>query len=502
MNLYDIKSGGIGMILTSLDIMVMLGFFLFTIYVAWSSSQSVSELDDFTVAGRNLGPFVLAATFGATNFSTWSMVGKPGIVYESGISIVWIALNAMACVLGAVIFAPIYRKLQYNTMAEIFEDRYDGKVRGLISVIWIIADTLNRYGVTIYASAVIMSLLFNVNITVFIIIMAILCLVYTYFGGLRSVAFTDAAQFAMMWLGLFFGAIYIFSYFGGWEGLTSQVPANIVELVPDSSSATGWPWILAMTLLGFPYFITSQFVMQRGLAAKSVNVARWGILFAGLLAIPMAIMEVIPGIAARAMLTPDSVAGVNPDLVGPLVYTKILPHGILGVFFAAMLAAGISTADSALLSSSNLIVNEFYRKFYPQKSNKHYLLVNRIVTIALSVFGIIWALIVPKLGGAVEAVMNVVAITDMPVFVIICLGLFVRKINAVGVLLSIILGTAAGTVASIYGAGGIQGLALTTAASTVTALVVALIFSFIAPKTQDEKERSKKFFNKIQKVTE
>ncbi|NLZ51889.1 MAG: sodium:solute symporter family protein [Thermoanaerobacteraceae bacterium] len=490
------------MILAPIDIVVFLVFMLFSIYVAWFSSKNVSELDDFTVAGRNLGPFVLAATFGATNFSTWSMVGKPGMVYNTGISVVWIALNAMACVMAAVIFSPIYRKLQYVTMAEIFEDRYDGKVRSLISVIWIIADTLNRYGVTIYASAVIMSLLFKVDINVFIIIMAVLCWLYTYFGGLQSVALTDAAQFAMMWLGLFFGAIFVLGEFGGWAGLSAQVPSNITELVPDINSGTGWPWILAMTLLGFPYFITSQFVMQRGLAAKTVNVARWGLLLAGLLAIPMAIMEVIPGIAARAMFTPENIAGVNPDMIGPMVYTKILPPGILGIFFSAMLAAGLSTADSALLSSSSLIVNEFYTKFYPGRSNNHYLYVNRITTLILSALGVAWALIVPKLGGAVDAILNVVAITDMPVFVVICLGLFVRKINALGALFAIILGTIAGTVASVYGLGGIQGLAFTTAASTITALVAGLLVSNVTKKTDAEQKRSTEFFDRIKHVTE
>lgn len=490
------------MLLAPIDMLIMLAFVLFSIYVAWFSSKNVNELDDFTVAGRNLGPFVLAATFGATNFSTWSMVGKPGMVYNNGISVVWIALNAMACVMAAVIFSPIYRKLKYNTMAEIFEDRYDGKVRCLISLIWIIADTLNRYGVTIYAAAVIMSLLFNMNITVLIIIMAVLCWLYTYFGGLQSVALTDAAQFAMMWLGLFIGAIFIFSKFGGWQGLSAQVPANITELVPDAKSGTGWPWIIAMTLLGFPYFITSQFVMQRGLAAKTVNVARWGLLFAGILAIPMAIMEVIPGVAAKAMLTAQDIAGINPDMIGPMVYTKILPHGMLGIFFAAMLAAGLSTADSALLSSSSLIANEFYMKFFPNRSSKHYLKVNRVATIILSILGTVWAIIVPKLGGAVNAILNVVAITDMPIFVIICLGLFIRKMNASGALFAIICGTVAGALASFYGLGGVQGLAFTTATSTITALVIGLITSLMTSKAPAEEERVSKFFNRLLQTEE
>lgn len=111
----------------------------------------------------------------------------------------------------------------------------------------------------------------------------------------------------------------------------------------------------------------------------------------------------------------------------------------------------------------------------------------------LSILGVAWALIVPKLGGAVNAILNVVAITDMPVFVIICLGLFFKKINAMGALLAIILGTVAGTIASVNGFGGIQGLAFTTAASTITALVVGLIVSSMTKKTDAEQKDQQSF---------
>ena len=91
-------------------------------------------------------------------------------------------------------FVPIYRKLRYTTMSEIFEDRYDGKVRSAISVIWVIADTMNRMGVTTYAAAVILSLLFDIPLWIVIIGTAIIVLIYTYLGGLTSVVVTDVIQ--------------------------------------------------------------------------------------------------------------------------------------------------------------------------------------------------------------------------------------------------------------------------------------------------------------------
>lgn len=395
-------------------------------------SKKVSGFEDFALGGRSFGPFALAATFGATNFSTWSMVGKPGVVYSSGISVVWIALNACACVLAAVAFVPIYRKLRYTTMSEIFEDRYDGRVRGLISVIWVIADTMNRMGVTTYAAGVIISLLFDIPLWIVIIVTAVFVLLYTYVGGLTSVVVTDVIQFILMWIGLFIGIIFIFKEFGGWGGLTSQLPAGMMEIVPSAESGNGWPYILAITLLGFPYFITSQFVMQRGLGARTVNVARWGIMIAGIITIPMALMEVIPGLAAKLMLDPAEVAAMNPDMVGPAIFLELLPTGLLGIFFAGLIAAGLSTADSALCAASALVTEDFYKKWRPKEDSKKYLKVTRITTVVLAVLGTCWALLVPTIGGALDAILNVVAITDMPIFVMVVLGVFTKKINATG----------------------------------------------------------------------
>ncbi|UCZ52888.1 sodium:solute symporter family protein [Bacillus shivajii] len=483
--------------ISNIDLGIIILYVIFSLFVGYWVSKSVGKFEDFAVAGRTFGPFMLAATFAATNFSTWSMVGKPGLVYGSGVPIAWIALNAMACVLAAVIFVPIYRKLRYNTMSEIFEDRYDGRVRGLISVIWILADTLNRYGVTVYAAAVITGLLFGVDIYIMILLIAALVLFYTYLGGLRSVVITDSVQFVLMFLGLFIGGAYIFYTFGGWGGLMSSVPVELTEWVPSMEHANGWPWIIAMTLLGFPYFITSQFVMQRGLAAKSVNIARWGMIFAAIVAIPIAILEVLPGLAAHSLLSSDAVSSMHSDMVGPQVYTELLPVGLLGIFFASLLAAGVSTADSALCGSSSLFTEDFYKKWKPNESGEHYLKVSRLTTVVLSVIGILWAMLVPLLGGAVDAILNVIAITDMPIFVIICLAIFWRQMKATAAVIAILAGTISGLTVSILGAGGIQGLAVTTATSTFTTLIVGVILSLIISRDNKEEQRVSEFFEKI-----
>lgn len=483
--------------ISAFNLLVIIVYILVTIFIGWFLSKRLSGYEGFSVGGRAFGPFMLASAIGATNFSTSSLVGNPGMVYNSGIAVVWLAWNAMACVASAVLFVPIYRKLSYHTMSEIFEDRYNGVNRGLISVIWMISDTLNRYGVTVYAAAVIMGLLLGIKMQYMILIMAVLILLLTYLGGLVSVIITDALQFALMWVGLFIGSIYIFGHFGGWTGLTDAVPHRLLEMVPSSKNSSGWPWIIAMTALGFPYFVTSQFVMQKGLSAKSVNVARWGVLLAGFLALPMAFMAAIPGLAAKIMIPAHVAKTMNPDMIGPEVYMNLLPAGAIGIFFASLLAAGISTADGALVGVSSLFTQDFYKKWKPDRDEKHYLRVTRITTIAFCVIGTAWAFVVPKLGGAINAILNVVSITDMPIFVVICLAVFWRKMNATGALTAIICGTIGGAIVSLLGFGGIQGLAVTTATSTTVALVVGIMLSLMSSRKEKEEKRVEKFFENL-----
>src|SRR5699024_12252633 len=133
----------------------------------------------------------------------------------------------------------------------------------------------------------------------------------------------------LMFAGLFIGGFFIFSTLGGWEGLTDSVPEQLMDWVPSMENANGWPWIMAMTLLGFPYFVTSQFVMQRGLAAKSVNVARWGLIFAAIIAIPVAILEILPGLAAHSILSEELVASVDPEMVGSQIYNELILVGMI-----------------------------------------------------------------------------------------------------------------------------------------------------------------------------
>jgi len=211
----------------------------------------------------------------------------------------------------------------------------------------------------------------------------------------------------------------------------------------------------------------------------------------------MALLEILPGLAARTLLNPADTAVMPTDAIGIAVYIELLPVGILGIFIAAIVAAAFSTADSAMCASSTLVTEDFYRKIKPDRSSKHYLKVSRITTVVVAILGTIWALLVPVMGGALSALLTVVAITDMPIFVVVVMAVFWKRINAMGALCGIIAGTVGGAIAAFTGAGGIQGLAATTFASTSIALVVCVVASYVTKRNAAEEGRLDAFFAKL-----
>ena len=150
-----------------------------------------------------------------------------------------------------------------------------------------------------------------------------------------------------------------------------------------------------------------------------------------------------------------------------------------------------------MCAASALVTEDFYKKWRPKEDSKKYLKVTRITTVVLAVLGTCWALLVPTIGGALDAILNVVAITDMPIFVMVVLGVFTKKINATGALSGLLTGTIAGAVVSFAGVGGIQGLAVTTATSTGISLIVAVLVSYAVRRGNAEESRLERFFARI-----
>ena len=203
----------------------------------------------------------------------------------------------------------------------------------------------------------------------------------------------------------------------------------------------GMPWlglVLGVPLLGFYFWCTNQFMMQRVLGAKDVNHGRWGALLAGFLKIPVLFLMVIPGTAA-IILYPEL---ERPDLVFPTLMFDLLPVGVLGLVLAGFLAALMSQIDSTLNSASTLVTMDFIRRRHPELTSEKLLKIGRYVTFVFMLFAVLWAPQIENFGSLFKYLQAVLAYAVPPVVCLFLFGTFWSRANKEGGFATIVVGVA------------------------------------------------------------
>src|ERR1700729_265090 len=204
---------------------------------------------------------------------------------------------------------------------------------------------------------------------------------YTTFGGLRAVIYTEAVQAVVLMLGALIISIGAFSRAGGWHAVMQGVnPAAISLIRPAGDAGVPWPGLLlGIPLLGFYYWCTNQSIVQRMLSAKNIDHARWGALFAGLLKLPVLFLIVLPGTCAL-LLFPKL---PRADLVYPNLILRLLPAGLVGLVVAGFVAATMVSIASMLNSASTLITMDVVKQLKPNLSDHQVVRIGRVSTVAL-----------------------------------------------------------------------------------------------------------------------
>ena len=184
------------------DYIIVAGFLIFIFYAGSIFYRWIGNPDDFYVAGRQLTPFILAATIAATNVNLYSFVGQAGVAYKYGISIIWQTWTGnMALVFSGLFVIPILRRLRIRTIPEFLEMRYNSAVRYLVGFLWIFRLAF-WLGVVIYTAVVAAQTLTGVqSFTFWVILFSVITIIYTMLGGMWSVALTDTLQFIFMLAG-------------------------------------------------------------------------------------------------------------------------------------------------------------------------------------------------------------------------------------------------------------------------------------------------------------
>ncbi len=463
------------------DIIIVVIFMILTFIVGSFFYKWVGDPDDFYVAGRKLTPFILAAVITATNVNLYSFVGQAGIAYKHGISILWQTWTGnMALVFSGLFIIPIMRRLRVRTIPEFLELRYNKTVRTLVGILWVFRLAF-WLGVVLYTAVIAAQAITGISSYIFwLFVFAIVAIIYTMLGGMWSVAFTDVMQFAFMLGGALIVLPLAMSAVGWMPGLREKLPEMSLVLVRESGTYN-WKFILAIFLLGIEWASLDQGLLQRAFAAENTRTVAKGLVLAGIITTPFALLWNLPGLAA-SVLYPGL---QNADQAIPLLLSNLLPPVILGLVLCGLISSQLSTISGNLNGVATLFTNDIYESLIKRKpSKKEILFIARLMTLIIGILMIMFALWVPQ-KGAVEAYLTIIGVMDMPLFVVgIFYGLLWKRSTASGA----IIGYLAGAVAGIIGQFVMNyDFNVTTFISAGAALVVTPLVSLLTrPESGDK----------------
>jgi len=466
----------------TIDIVIVLVFLGITFYIGSFFYRWVGDPDDFMVAGRKLTPFILAAVIAATNVNLYSFIGQAGVAYKHGIAILWQTWTGnMAIVFSGLFIIPIMRRLRIRTIPEFLEQRYDKRVRTLVGVLWIFRLAF-WLGVVLYTAVVAAQAITGIESFAFwIFVFAFVAIVYTVLGGMWAIAFTDVIQFVFMLIGALIVLPMAMAAVGWMPGLIEKLPEHALTLVREEGTYN-WKFILAIFLLGIQWASVDQGLLQRAFGAESTRTVAKGMVLAGIITTPFALLWNLPGLAA-SVLYPGL---ENADQAIPILLADMLPNVVLGLVLCGLISSQLSTISGNLNGVATLFTNDIYESLRKRKAtSKEVLLIARVMTGIVGVFMIGFAFLVPKLGGAVEAYLTVIGIMDMPLFIVaIVYGLLWKRATSTAALVGYLAGAAAG----IFGKFFLEfDFNSTTFLGAAVALIVTPLVSFISRPESEEK---------------
>ena len=438
-------------VFTSLDWITLILFFIGLGYIIWRViNQKQDSPEQYFLAGRNLGWFVIGASIFASNIGSEHIVGLAGTAANSGMVMGHYELHSWIILLLGWFFVPFYLNSTVFTMPEFLEKRFSESSRWILTIITLVSYVLTKVSVTVYAGAVVFETLMGIEFWSGALLIVLITGCYTILGGLRAVIYTDALQAMVLIVGSITISVIGLLKIGGWGNLVSVVePTHFNMFLP--SDHPDFPWIgmvFAPPIIGVWYWCTDQYIVQRVLSAKNVSEARKGTIFAGYLKLLPIFMFFIPGLIAYAMTKTGQLSYGSSDQVFPTLVRELLPSGIRGLVAGGLLAALMSSLSSVFNSCSTLFTMDIYKKLYPETDEKKLVFVGRIATGIVVLTGILWIPFIKVVSGAglYTYLQSVQAYIAPPIASVFLLGLFWSRINASGALAALVGGFIAGMI--------------------------------------------------------
>lgn len=459
--------------LASWDWIIIGLFFVAMIWICWDVAKKKKETSgDYFLNGRTATWLAIGASIFASNIGSEHLIGLAGAGATSGMAQAhWEIQGWMILILGWV-FVPFYERSMVYTMPEFLEKRYNKQSRGILTYLSLASYVLTKVSVTVMAGGLALQTLLGINFWVAAIALVVITAIYTVIGGMESVLKTSVLQtpilligsLVILWIGL--------KELGGWNVMMETCSAQPVNEYGDSmvtlmrsGQDQAFPWYGALfgsAIIGFWYWCTDQFIVQRVLSGKNQKEARRGTIFGAYLKLLPVFLFLIPGMIAFALtkqpdsaigqqlsaaLLPDAATGAlqNPDLAFPMLVNTLLPVGLKGVVICGILAALMSSLASLYNSSAMLYTIDIYKRRNPECEEKKLVRVGRIATVVVVVLGVLWIFVIQAIGKSLyDYIQSIQSLLAPAIAAVFLLGIAWKKTSPKAGMWTLIVGLVLG----------------------------------------------------------
>ncbi len=444
--------------MTTIDLVIVIAYLvgIMTVGILAGYRKNTSSRQ-FFLAGKSLRwPMVGAALFTA-NISTIHLVGLAADGYRIGLVVGNFEWMATFClILLGLVFVPFYLRSNLDTLPEFLEKRYSPAPRMILAFIAIVSALLIHIGVSIYAGATVFNTFFGIPVIWAVIVIALVTAVYTILGGLRAVIVTDSIQ-AVLLLGgavaLTLMALFALPSHGihSLAELKEAVKPEQLSMLhsfrnPETGRLNEFSWVsvlLGYPILGIWYWCTDQTIVQKSLAAKSMRDGQLGAVFAGGLKILPLFFMVLPGVLGYVLFK-DQIAAPNDTLL--VMIQELLPAGLKGLLAAGLLAAVMSTVESALNSTATVTAEDIVKRLRPQTHDKTLVLIGRVTAGVVIVLAILWSPYCGRFVSIFEAINKIPMMFAPAITCVFLLGVFWKRGTKEAALTTFIFGLGLGVV--------------------------------------------------------
>ena len=436
--------------LAPIDIAIVVIYLAAIVGMSYGFARRQHTGEDYFLAGRSMRGSTLAVSILANQASAVSLVGAPAFVaLRDGGGLRWLQyeLALPLAMLALIVFlVPALRSVPGSSIYAYVEQRFGRPTRQALAGSFLLSRGLSL-GVILYASALVVSTAIGWPITWSILAIGLFSVAYTSLGGLAADIWSDVVQFVLLWGGTFVAGAYVFVH--GGRAVIDAIPLARAE--PLVLGATGfrdgttfafWPMLFGGFFLYLSYYGCDQSQAQRLLAARSDADARHALMWNGLLRFPLVLTYCVFGLLLAGLLRVDpafaeQMASRPADSLVPTFMMTYLPTGLRGLLLAAILAAAMSSIDSAL-NSLAAVTLEDVAGVPPERQS---VWLSRGTSLVWGLFAIVSGLVFARSGsGVLEMINQIGSAFYGPVLAVFALGIFAPRLVGNAALVGLVAG--------------------------------------------------------------